>query len=93
MFFQPVRKLDLTANLSLVEGDLFFSKMQTLTVSVNCIGIMGKGLASRAKYQFPDVYVHYQDKCKRKTLRMGKPVLYKREEPYHKQLADDPSSL
>jgi len=93
MFFQPVRKIDLTDNLSLVEGDLFFSRMQTLTVSVNCIGVMGRGLASRAKYQFPDVYVHYQDQCKRKTLRMGKPVLYKREGPYHEQIADDPSSL
>ncbi|BDQ30604.1 Appr-1-p processing protein [Nitrosopumilus zosterae] len=93
MFFQPVRKIPLTNNLSLVEGDLFFSKMQTLTVSVNCIGIMGKGLASRAKYQFPDVYVYYQDQCKRKTLRMGKPVLYQREGPYHQQIADDPSSL
>ncbi|ABX13054.1 DarT ssDNA thymidine ADP-ribosyltransferase family protein [Nitrosopumilus maritimus] len=93
MFFQPVRQIPLTSNLSLVEGDLFFSKMQTLTVSVNCIGVMGKGLASRAKYQFPDVYVHYQDQCKRKTLRMGKPVLYQREAPYHEQIADDPSSL
>lgn len=93
MFFQPVKKIDLTDKLSLVEGDLFFSKMQTVTVSVNCIGVMGKGLASRAKYQFPDVYVHYQDQCRKKTLRMGKPVLYNREGPYHEQIADDPSSL
>ncbi len=88
MFFQPVKKIDLTNDLSLVEGDLFFSRMQTLTVSVNCKGVMGKGLASRAKYQFPDVYVHYQDQCKKKTLRMGKPVLYKRESPYKEEFAD-----
>lgn len=93
MFFQPVKKIDLTEKLSLVEGDLFFSKMQTLTVSVNCIGIMGKGLASRAKYQFPDVYVHYQDKCKTKALKMGKPVLYRRESPYHEEIGDDPTAL
>lgn len=93
MFFQPVRKLDLTANLSLVEGDLFFSKMQTLTVSVNCVGIMGKGLASRAKDQFPDVYVHYENKCKKKILKMGKPVLYRREGSFHEEVGDDPTSL
>ncbi len=88
MFFQPVTKIDLTKNLSLVEGDLFFSSMQTLTVSVNCKGVMGKGLASRAKHQFPDVYVYYQEKCKRKILKMGKPVLYQRESPYYEEIAD-----
>jgi O-acetyl-ADP-ribose deacetylase (regulator of RNase III) len=93
MFFQPVRKIDLTQNLSLVEGDLFFSKHQTLTVSVNCVGVMGKGLASRAKYQFPDVYVYYQDQCKKKELRMGRPVLYRSESSYDKQLADEPDSF
>jgi len=50
MFFLPSRKINLTRNLSLVEGDMFFSRMQTLTISVNTVGVMGKGLASRTKY-------------------------------------------
>src|SRR5574341_594074 len=69
MFFLPRRRYQITERLSLAEGDMFFSNMHTLTVSVNTVGIMGKGLASRAKYQFPDVYVAYQDACRRKTLR------------------------
>ena len=93
MFFQPFRKIDLTSYLSLVEGDMFFSRMQTVTVSVNCVGIMGKGLASRAKYQFSDVYVFYQDLCRRRTLQMGKPYLYKRESSFDYQLADEPETL
>lgn len=72
---------------------MFFSMMQTLTVSVNTRGIMGKGLASRAKYQFPDVYVVYQDACRRKMLRMGKPYLYKREAFVDQELADEPGTL
>ena len=93
MFFQPYRKMNLTPTLTVVEGDMFFSRMQTLTVSVNCVGIMGKGLASTAKYQFPDVYVRYQDLCRQRVLKMGKPYLYKREFSFEQQLADDPSSL
>lgn len=93
MFFQPLRTEDLTPTLSIVEGDMFFSRTQTLTVSVNCVGVMGKGLASRAKYQFPDVYVRYQDLCRKKTLRMGKPYLHKRETPLDHELADEPSTL
>lgn len=93
MFFQPRRNIRITENISLVEGDMFFSQMQTLTISVNIVGIMGKGLASRAKYQFPDVYVFYQDLCREKILQMGKPYLYKREAYLDNELSDDPTSL
>lgn len=93
MFFIPARRSRVTSNLSLAEGDMFFSTMQTLTVSVNTVGIMGKGLASRAKYQFPDVYVVYQDACRKKWLRMGKPCLYKREASFDDELIDEPGTV
>jgi len=57
------------------------------------MGIMGKGLASRAKYQFPDVYVMYQDLCRNKTLKMGKPYLYKREGSLDFIFADESERL
>lgn len=93
LFFESSIKILVTPNLTVVKGDMFFSRFQTLTVSVNIVGIMGKGLASRAKYQFPDVYVYYQDVCRNKKLKMGKPVLYKRESSLDYQLVDDPLSL
>lgn len=93
MFFQPHRHGAITDKLFWVDGDMFFSQMQTLTVSVNTVGVMGKGLASRAKYQFPDMYVIYQDVCKNKSLEMGKPYLYKREGSLDEDLADEPFSL
>lgn len=93
MFFQPTRKIHLTDSLYLVRGDMFFSKLQTLTVSVNCVGVMGKGLASRAKYQFPRVYVEYQDLCREKKLRLGRPYLCKQEASLDYELADEPATL
>jgi len=93
MFFQPRKLYRLASRLSLVDGDMFFSQMQTFTISVNTVGVMGKGLASRTKYQFPDVYVFYQDLCRKNLLKMGLPYLYKRETSLDKQLADDPTSL
>ena len=88
-FFQPDWKGSLTSTLFLIRGDMFFSTMQTLTISVNCVGVMGKGLASTAKYRFPDLYVKYQDICKSGLLKMGKPYLYKREASIAQQLADE----
>lgn len=93
MFFSNPFIVQLSNNLSIFRGDMFFSKMHTLTVSVNIVGIMGKGLASRAKYQFPDVYVYYQDLCRNKRLLMGKPFLYKRETSLDYILADEPATL
>lgn len=88
MFFQPNRRDKIGANISLIEGDMFFSNLQTLTISVNLQGVMGKGLASRAKYQFPDVYVAYQDACRSRRITATKPYLYKREGSLDEELAD-----
>jgi hypothetical protein len=88
LFFQPTSKKQIGKNISLIDGDMFFSNMQTLTISVNLQGIMGKGLASRAKYQFPDVYVRYQDACRARSIMSAKPYLYKREASLDQQLAD-----
>jgi hypothetical protein len=92
-FFLPRWARELTSKLYLVEGDMFFSKAQTVTVSVNTVGVMGKGLASRAKYQFPDVYVYYQDLCRSRKLKMGRPQIYKREASLDYDLADQPQSF
>ena len=88
MFFQPGSRTQIGDNISLIDGDMFFSTMQTLTISVNLQGIMGKGLASRAKYQFPDVYVEYQDACRTRKITSRRPYLYKRETSLDQELAD-----
>ena len=88
MFFQPNRREKIGSNISVIDGDMFFSRLQTLTISVNLQGVMGKGLASRAKYQFPDVYVAYQDACRSKRITATKPHLYKREGSLDEELAD-----
>jgi len=93
MFFQPRQKYSIGQNISVIDGDMFFSSMQTLTISVNLQGVMGKGLASRTKYQFPDVYVDYQDACRKKQLTVATPYLYKREVSLDQQLADLTSPL
>lgn len=92
-FFLPNQTIQLNNKIKLIQGDLFSSNAQTLTISVNTVGVMGKGLASRARYQFPDVFVEYQDACRSKKLRMGKPYLIKREKSLDETLAYEPSTL
>ncbi len=93
MFFLPEYQNKISQHITLAKGDMFFSKMQTFTISVNTVGVMGKGLASRAKYQFPDVYVRYQDICREKKLIMGTPYLYKREGDFTRLLLEETNSV
>ena len=89
IFFLPEYQKRISDCITLAKGDMFFSKMQTFTVSVNTVSVMGKGLASRAKYQFPDVYVHYQDLCRQRKLKMGIPFLHKRVKDFESSLSED----
>jgi len=57
--------------------DLFKSQAQTLINTVNCVGIMGKGIALEFKKRFPDMFDDYFSRCKRKEVKLGKPYLYK----------------
>ena len=89
MFFQPKLRTAIGKNISLIDGgDIFFSQSQTLTVTVNLQRVMGKGLALRAKEQFPDVYVEYEKACRSKKITTERPYIYKREESIVNELAD-----
>jgi uncharacterized protein YwgA/O-acetyl-ADP-ribose deacetylase (regulator of RNase III) len=58
-------------------GNLFESKAQTLVNTVNCVGIMGKGIALEFKKRFPDMFDDYSARCSRKEVKLGFPYLYK----------------
>ncbi|MBI3351512.1 MAG: macro domain-containing protein [Nitrospirae bacterium] len=58
-------------------GDLFTSNMQTLVNTVNCVGIMGKGIALQFKKRFPEMFKDYEERCKRKEVKLGIPYLFK----------------
>jgi O-acetyl-ADP-ribose deacetylase (regulator of RNase III)/uncharacterized protein YwgA len=57
-------------------GDLFASEAQTLVNTVNCIGVMGKGVALEFKKRFPRMARDYEDRCARREVRLGEPYLY-----------------
>ncbi len=58
-------------------GDLFESDSQTLVNTVNCVGIMGKGIALEFKRRFPEMYENYVKLCKTGEVTLGKPYLYR----------------
>lgn len=63
--------------ISIKIGNLFESKATTLVNTVNCVGIMGKGIALDFKTKYPDMYKEYIAMCKDKQVRPGQPYIYK----------------
>ena len=57
--------------------DLLKSEAQTLINTVNCVGIMGKGIALEFKERFPDMFKDYIERCERKEVKPGVPYLFK----------------
>ncbi len=65
-----------------VNGDLFESSAQTLVNTVNCAGVMGKGIALTFKKQYPEMFKDYQQLCKIGKIRPGVLTLYKDDYPW-----------
>ncbi|MCI0558816.1 MAG: macro domain-containing protein, partial [Nitrososphaera sp.] len=58
--------------IKFVQGDIFQSKAETLIATVNCVGIMGKGLAKEFRLRYPEMYREYVKICKKGELRKGR---------------------
>src|ERR1700750_2365993 len=58
-------------------GDMFASKMQTLVNTVNCVGVMGKGIAQLFKQKYPEMYADYLARCERGEVRLERPYHYR----------------
>lgn len=63
--------------MRILVGDILKSKAQTLINTVNCVGVMGKGIALEFKNQFPDMYDDYVQRCERNEVKPGIPYLFK----------------
>jgi O-acetyl-ADP-ribose deacetylase (regulator of RNase III) len=61
----------------ITRGDIFESNAQTLVNTVNCLGVMGKGLALQFKKRYPAMFLAYERICKNDLLQIGKLWIYK----------------
>lgn len=57
--------------IEIVCGDLLRADADALVNPVNCVGVMGKGLALQFKRSFPANFLAYAAACKRGEVRPG----------------------
>ncbi len=61
---------------------LLESNTQTLVNTVNCVGVMGKGIAKAFKQREPDMFTAYRKICEQKLLEPGKLWLWRGSEQW-----------
>lgn len=58
------------------KGTVFNCGAQTIVNTVNCEGVMGKGIALEFKLRYPQMYDKYAQMCKGKKIVTGKTYIY-----------------
>ena len=63
--------------LKYYDGTVFNTSAKTIVNTVNCVGVMGAGLALEFKLRYPKMYKDYKEKCDKNLVRIGRPYIYK----------------
>ena len=61
--------------LTFVTGDIFAQPADVLVNPVNCVGVMGRGLAAQFKRRYPAVFRAYRQACRAGELCPGRILL------------------
>ena len=63
------------------QGDLFQERAQALVNPVNCVGVMGKGIALQFKEKFPDNFKEYAQACRWNRVQPGRMFVFETYRP------------
>lgn len=78
MWFTTLRcSLEPDMSVEIITGNIFTSRSQTLVNTVNCVGVMGAGIALECRLRYPEMYEKYVKLCELKQLDTGLLWLYK----------------
>ena len=65
-----------------IKGNIFNSSAQVLVNTVNCVGVMGRGIALECKLRFPEMYKSYKEFCDQKKIQPGILQIWKGSNPW-----------
>jgi O-acetyl-ADP-ribose deacetylase (regulator of RNase III) len=57
-------------------GDLFNDNAEAIVNTVNCVGVMGRGIALQFKKRYPENFKEYEAKCKLGEITPGRVFVF-----------------
>lgn len=70
--------------IEFVEGDFFDFDADVRVNTVNCVGVMGAGVALAFKNKYPEMFKEYVKQCKRNQITPGNPSVWKEGDMFTK---------
>jgi O-acetyl-ADP-ribose deacetylase (regulator of RNase III) len=71
-----IDEMETNAVLTFLTGDILQSNAEALVNTVNCVGVMGRGIALQFKNKFPANFEAYVHACERGELEPGRMFVY-----------------
>lgn len=62
--------------IELEQGDILQAHVDAVVNTVNCVGVMGRGIALQFRKEFPENYVAYKAACDRGELQPGRMLVF-----------------
>lgn len=67
------------SNIKIIKGNIFTTSCQTIVNTVNCLGVMGAGIALEFRYRYPVMFEKYVEFCNAGQIQIGTLWLYNKE--------------
>lgn len=62
--------------IKVLTGNIFTTQCKTIVNTVNCVGVMGAGIAYEFRLRYPAMYKKYQELCEKKLFKIGSLWIY-----------------
>lgn len=65
------------------KGNILLEDVEAIINTVNCVGIMGRGIALQFKKSYPENFQEYEKACKREEVKPGKMFIHTRSKLFN----------
>lgn len=68
--------------IKIIKGNIFTTNCQTIVNTINCVGVMGAGIAYECRLRYPEMFAKYVELCDKKMIDIGTLWIYKDPEKW-----------
>ena len=76
--------------IKILSGNIFTTKCSTIVNTVNCVGVMGAGIAYEFRLRYPKMHERYKEICKYNLLKIGTLWIYRAD---NKKILNFPTKI
>lgn len=69
-------------SIKIIKGNIFTSKCQTIVNTINCVGVMGAGIALECRLRYPKMHDDYLRLCEENKINIGMLWIHKSQEKW-----------